>query len=786
MPEEIERLQVLDRHELVFLGQDESLDRLAELTRHQFKVDVASISVLDRTTQHVKASAGEACETRLRSDSFCDQVVISQNALLVDDLSNHALFRARKSVTGGPRFRSYAGSPIRIDGHVVGVVCLKDHRVGVLGEDTLAQLEAFARIAADLLTAAQARRAAERIARFNNDGPIVRIRWQGKPAWPLAGENPALARLLGLKDPGDAARFGFLSFVHPEDRDGLIHVLNSHLNSQASETEKQEFEYRLVRPDGREVWVHQYTQGFYGGDGRLIVVEGLLVDQTDQKQLALQVRAALGRLNIVMDAGELGAWECMLATGELHRSQQWAALVGKSYDHLEPSLLSWKQAIHPLDRARFEKAWRDHVEGRSPAFSVECRVRHEMGHWIWMQNFGRATDRDALGNPSRIIGASRDVTKRQQAFFRQSKQGELFDLLNRSQQAFLIEKDVRKACEMLLGPIIELSESQFGFIGAVARDPETGNRELAIKAISDISWNTESARLYALHEKGELVFKSLDNLFGSTITTGSVVVANDVPAHPLAKGVPAGHPVLTRFLGLPIKYGEELLGMIGLANRTDEYDGELLDLLAPLPMALGLLLHARRLEEQRAETEEELQRLASQDSLTGLLNRRAFISAIEGVAENPDRMVCLAIVDLDHFKSVNDVHGHGVGDEVLRVFARWLRECLAEGDLCARIGGEEFAVLLPASSEAEAVERLDAIRKTIAAREVDVGGIRLGVAFSAGLCSWRPDTETVETAFAVADKALYEAKRAGRNRIQLGRIGKADRRGVVAHLRQIS
>uniref|UniRef100_UPI003BA909CD diguanylate cyclase n=1 Tax=Stappia sp. TaxID=1870903 RepID=UPI003BA909CD len=786
MPQEIERQQTLDRYELIFLERDQGLDRLVDLMRRQFKVDVATISIMDRTTQYLKASAGEACGTRRRNDAICDQVISSQSALLIDNLACHERFQSFGSVVEGPRFRTYAGAPIRVDGQVIGVVCVKDHRVGALADDALSDLEGFADVAAELLKATQARRSAERLTQFSNDGPIVRMRWHGKPAWPLAGENLALARLLGLKDPTDTARFGFLSFVHPDDRDGLIHVLNSHQKRNADGEGKQEYEYRLLRPDGREVWVHQYTQGFYGSDGRLIVVEGLLVDQTDQKQLAQQVRTALGRLNLVMDAGQLGSWECTLATGELHRSQQWAALVGKSYDHLEPSLLSWKQAIHPLDRAKFERRWRDHIEGRTEVFSAECRVRHEDGHWIWMQSFGRTTDKDAQGRPSRIIGASRDVSKRQKAFFRQSKQGELFDLLNRSQQAFLLEKDVRKACDMLLGPIIELSESQFGFIGEVGRHKDTGNKTLVVKSISDISWNAESARLYGLHESGELVFENLDNLLGLTITSEGVVVANDVASHPLARGVPPGHPVLTRFLGLPIKYGDELLGMIGLANRSEEYEGELLELLAPLPMALGLLLHARRLETQRAEAEQEMQRLATLDHLTGLLNRRAFIADAAAERVQDSRPAYLAIIDLDHFKAINDQHGHGVGDEVLCAFASRLRYGVGEEGLCARIGGEEFAVLFDGASEDEALAMLEALRRDCAENPVDVGTVKVPVSFSAGLCGWTPAREPVKRAFAAADKALYAAKRAGRNLIQVAEPDENDGSGVVAHLRQIS
>ena len=85
MPQEIERQQTLDRYELIFLERDQGLDRLVDLMRRQFKVDVATISIMDRTTQYLKASAGEACGTRRRNDAICDQVISSQSALLIDN-----------------------------------------------------------------------------------------------------------------------------------------------------------------------------------------------------------------------------------------------------------------------------------------------------------------------------------------------------------------------------------------------------------------------------------------------------------------------------------------------------------------------------------------------------------------------------------------------------------------------------------------------------------------------------------------------------------------------------
>lgn len=162
-----------------------------------------------------------------------------------------------------------------------------------------------------------------------------------------------------------------------------------------------------------------------------------------------------------------------------------------------------------------------------------------------------------------------------------------------------------------------------------------------------------------------------------------------------------------------------------------------------------------------------VERQALVDGLTGLANRRAASDAVHAEAARAERLetpLSLVLADIDGFKDVNDVHGHAVGDEVLRAFAEVLRETLRESDVAGRWGGEEFLLLLPGADEEGAVQLAERVRLGLAARRIpSVPG--LGVTASFGVAEYAGETNT-EQLVAAADSALYRAKRAGKDRVE--------------------
>lgn len=167
--------------------------------------------------------------------------------------------------------------------------------------------------------------------------------------------------------------------------------------------------------------------------------------------------------------------------------------------------------------------------------------------------------------------------------------------------------------------------------------------------------------------------------------------------------------------------------------------------------------------------EAELERLARTDPLTGALNRRAFSEDFQKELERAKRHgtpLCLAMLDLDHFKQINDRHGHGVGDEVLVQFSQLCRQQARSSDVFARFGGEEFALLLPNCRTTEAILLLNRLRATLQAFHMPQLPEDQPVTFSAGVVACSPQ-QTLDQMLQSVDQALYRAKHGGRNRIEL-------------------
>jgi two-component system, sensor histidine kinase and response regulator len=181
----------------------------------------------------------------------------------------------------------------------------------------------------------------------------------------------------------------------------------------------------------------------------------------------------------------------------------------------------------------------------------------------------------------------------------------LFEVIGRMHERFIHESDDRILFDQLMQDIIDLTDSEFGFVGDVLQD-EDGFDYLNLHALSHIVWNEESQRLYDKQFANGFEFRKLDNLFGHVITHREVVMANDPANDPRHAGTPPGHPLIEAFLGIPVFYGDKLVGEIGLANRPGGYDQGLLDYLQPVVDACGRVIVARWEREARLVAEQQL------------------------------------------------------------------------------------------------------------------------------------------------------------------------------------
>jgi len=191
-------------------------------------------------------------------------------------------------------------------------------------------------------------------------------------------------------------------------------------------------------------------------------------------------------------------------------------------------------------------------------------------------------------------------------------------------------------------------------------------------------------------------------------------------------------------------------------------------LLFTISIAFILLAMAKERTELRHRT------AAMIDPLTGIANRRAFLQDAKGIAlrhgSNP-RPTAVLLIDLDHFKSVNDRFGHAVGDRTLEIFADAARESIRANDLVGRLGGEEFAAILRDTSQEKAVAAANRLRESFAKAAQDVDGRPVCATVSIGVAQCEGPVLDVAELLAQADQALYFAKERGRNRVELASLG---------------
>jgi two-component system, cell cycle response regulator len=208
----------------------------------------------------------------------------------------------------------------------------------------------------------------------------------------------------------------------------------------------------------------------------------------------------------------------------------------------------------------------------------------------------------------------------------------------------------------------------------------------------------------------------------------------------------------------------------GLDRGANDYVTK--PIVVPILIArIEALLRASALVRQLEVQTELLSKLAAFDDLTGVYNRRSLFHALEtelSRSHRYGRTLSLMMLDLDHFKAVNDRHGHGAGDTVLRQVAQAVQSVVRTMDVVCRYGGEEFCVILPETNPAGAARAAERVRAAVEKNPIQTSVAELAVTVSIGVATWVPDgTEQLPDLLAEADRALLEAKRLGRNRVRV-------------------
>lgn len=337
--------------------------------------------------------------------------------------------------------------------------------------------------------------------------------------------------------------------------------------------------------------------------------------------------------------------------------------------------------------------------------------------------------------------------------------------IQHAQNTFHTDDDQDAVFEILLSDLLVLTDSQFGFIGEVLTNSDSGPY-LRVGAITDISWSSESADRSQQRKTRGLLFERLNSLIDTSMLSDDVLISDGFEGDSQAGELSLGHPQITRYMGIPIFSGDNRVGLVGLANRPEGYTNKLAIELEPLLQTVGQLIERKRMYKERQEHQKGLEQAANFDSLTGLPNRRRLTELFEQeltLADQRQGALSICFIDLDGFKEINDNYGHSVGDAVLKTVAARLQHVLRECDIIARLGGDEFvAVIRDVENNAVYERMLEAIRRPINHQDVT-----LDLAASMGVTLYPRDKSAPDLLLRHADQAMYAAKDAGRNRFSI-------------------
>ena len=404
--------------------------------------------------------------------------------------------------------------------------------------------------------------------------------------------------------------------------------------------------------------------------------------------------------------------------------------------------------MHPEDRAGLDECW-DRVDATPGATLMEFRLRHRDGRWLWSEATVRAS-RDERGVVVERQAAIRLIEERKrlqvmverqrdaatELLAEQSALGQIATLVAQGEAPDVVftsvAEQIAKLLDSLTGAVsrFDAATNRGTVLGGWSRD----GQELAnmVYALDGVTASAAVFRTGRLARTDTGYGSSTDPIAGWLTKVGGIA------------GIAAPITVAGNLWGaLGASYG---LGLIptGAEVRLERFAS-----------LVGLAI-------SNADAWDRLERQASTDPLTGIANRRAFderLSAEVARAQRYGRHLSLALIDLDHFKAVNDLHGHPAGDRVLVEFAQILNANSREGELVARIGGEEFAWLMPETDHHGAYLAASRVRKVVESTPfADVGKVTVSV----GVCS-NAQAQTVEEFIGFADQALYSAKQGGRN-----------------------
>jgi diguanylate cyclase (GGDEF)-like protein/PAS domain S-box-containing protein len=469
----------------------------------------------------------------------------------------------------------------------------------------------------------------------------------------------------------------------------------------------------------------------------------------DLKKTENSLRESEKRSRALVDQAAVGVAEIEMGTGRfLTVNRRLCELVGRTEKEM---LATTFQAItHPEDLSLHKEKTALLIAGKIAHYRLEKRYVRKDGGVVWVDITVSPLWKPGE-KPGRNIAVVQDITDR----IRMQEENE-----RRSKQlAILHETSVQLTAELNLNELLNsIARRALELIGGVYCNcylyrPEEDTMERVATA------GQELFPTKAFHKRGE-------GFVGYIWATGVPLVVDDYRSWPERKREYDSFPSRA-LVGAPIRWGEELLGIIDIMSYAPHrYTQTDMDMLGMFATHAAIAIRNARLYNQ-------VEQIAVTDELTGLFNRRGFLQLGEREFERAvrfNRPLAVLMCDIDHFKRVNDAHGHPAGDQVLRELADCFRKNTRGIDVVGRYGGEEFVLLLPETFLPEAIQIAERFRESIAALSVPVcpaGGdsseVLVHITVSIGVAVAAPGIPKLSVLIMLSDQAMYRAKTSGRN-----------------------
>ncbi|MEB3266932.1 MAG: PAS domain S-box protein, partial [Leptolyngbya sp.] len=427
--------------------------------------------------------------------------------------------------------------------------------------------------------------------------------------------SETLERVMGL-DPGsfDGRMETVVAMIYPADRSRVAAAIDRSLHLGIA----YDIEFRFIRPDGTLRWAATKGNSIRNGEGRVIAMAGVDIDITDRKRAEAALQESEARFRQLADTVREGFFVFEVRDDRYsYVNPAYLAITGLAEAQVYGGGNPWVQGIHPGDRDRVDILMQQELQGRPG--EAEYRFQRPDGTECWLRSQSFPIPDDS-GTVVRIVGTVADISDRKQAEISLQRNNTLLRAISAAQTQFITNADPGLLFDNLLETLLALTDSEYGFIGEILYTADgqayvdesymkmRGRPYLKTKAITNIAWNEETRRFYDEQAPHGMEFHNLKTLFGQVMVTGEPVIANHPSTDPRRGGVPDGHPPLNAFLGVPFFRGDQLVGMVGLANRPEGYDESIIDELGPFLTTCGSTIEAYRNEIKRQQAERALQR----------------------------------------------------------------------------------------------------------------------------------------------------------------------------------